>query len=267
MKSTEVAPVNAVPEITTEVPGMPLNGRKLVIFGGIIKFDELELVPDGVVTLIGPVRALFGTVVEMSTSEFTVKLAETPLNFTDVAPVNPVPETSTGVPTIPDVGEKEFTSGSTVKLAELYVVPSGVVTPMVPVVAPLGTVVLIRISDITENVAGVPLKVTVVALVNVLPEIETGVPMTPLVGVKFVIFGRTVKLLPLVAVPEVVVTAIVPVEELPGTIALICEYESRMKVAAIPLNVTDVNPVNAEPNILIVSPTPPFTGVNPVMFG
>ena len=68
-----------------------------------------------------------------------------PLNFTAVAPVKAVPVIVTLAPTAPLVGEKLVIEGAgiTVKLLALVAVPPAVVTLMVPVVAPLGTVAVI----------------------------------------------------------------------------------------------------------------------------
>src|SRR5213595_555408 len=143
-------------------------------------------------------------------SEFTVnELAEVPLNFTAVAPVKPEPLRVTLVPTGPLVGVKELMLGATVtvKLVELVAVPPGVVTLIDPVVAPLGTEVVICVSVATVKVATVPLIVTLV-------------PTGPLVGAKELITGgaTTVKLLVLVPVPAVVVTLMGPVVALAGTL-------------------------------------------------
>ena len=72
-------------------------------------------------------------------------------------------------------------------------------------------------------VAAVPLKVTAVAPVRLVPVIVTLVPTGPLVGLKPVMVGEpmTVKLLALVAVPPGVATAIVPVVAPAGTVAVI----------------------------------------------
>src|SRR5438309_1245471 len=102
-------------------------------------------------------------------SEFTVnELAEVPLNFTAVAPVKPEPLRVTLVPTAPLVGVKELMLGATVtvKLVELVAVPPGVVTLIAPVVAPLGTEVVICVSEATVKVATVPLNVTLLAPVK-----------------------------------------------------------------------------------------------------
>ena len=71
-----------------------------------------------------------------------MKLALTPLNVTDVAPVKFVPLIVTLVPTGPLAGAKLVIVGglSTVKLPVLFAVPPGVVTLSGPVVAPAGTV-------------------------------------------------------------------------------------------------------------------------------
>lgn|SRR5580704_2736948 len=61
-------------------------------------------------------------------------------------------------------------------------VPLGVVTSSVPVVAPTGTVVLIAVFLDTVNVAGVPLKVTLVVPVRPFPRIRTLAPTVPAVG-------------------------------------------------------------------------------------
>jgi hypothetical protein len=73
-------------------------------------------------------------------------VALVPLNLTAVAPVRFVPVTTTLVPTGPLEGLKlEIVGAATVsvKLEALVAVPPGVVTEIVPVVAPLGTVAVI----------------------------------------------------------------------------------------------------------------------------
>ena len=60
---TTVAPVRFVPLMVTLVPMGPLAGVKLVIVGVItVKLPALVAVPPGVVTPMGPVVALAGTV-------------------------------------------------------------------------------------------------------------------------------------------------------------------------------------------------------------
>ena len=73
----------------------------------------------------------------------------------------------------------------------------------------------------TAKLALAPLKATRVAPVKLVPLMVTLVPTGPLAGVKPVIDGGliTVKLPALVAVPPGVVTLIVPVVVLEGTVA------------------------------------------------
>ena len=86
----------------------------------------------------------------------------------------------------------------------LAAVPPGVVTLIGPVVAPLGTVAVIVVSEATvELVALTPLKVTAVAPVKFVPLIVT-VVMTggPLVGMKLVIVGGGSTANAIVQIPE-----------------------------------------------------------------
>jgi len=162
----------------------------------------LLAVPLGVVTLILPVVAPTGTIAVILVLEFTTKLATVVLNLTRVAPVKLVPVITTEVPTGPEVGVNLVIAGVTVKLLVLVVVPPGVVTAMGPVVAPVGTVAVIWVALLTVTVAFMPLNLTTVAAVKLVPVITTEVPTGPLVGLKLIIVGgtATVKLLALVTV-------------------------------------------------------------------
>jgi hypothetical protein len=107
-----------------------------------VKLPELAAVPLGVVTVIDPLVAPLGTTAAIEVSELTTKVAETPLNLTDVAPVKWSPPIPTLAPTAPLPGVKPLISGIvpvTVKLLELDAVPFGVVTLTGPLVALLGT--------------------------------------------------------------------------------------------------------------------------------
>ena len=104
----------------------------------------LVAVPSSVVTVMGPVVAPAGTVVVTVPELFTVNVATLPPNETAVAPVKFVPVIVTPAPTPPKVGAKEVMAGVTVKRVVVTIGPLlGVVTVMGPVVAPLGTVVVI----------------------------------------------------------------------------------------------------------------------------
>src|SRR6266545_4657612 len=163
--------------------------------GTTVKFMALVPVPPGVVTLILPVTAPTGTAAVICVAEFTTKLARAPPNRRSVAPVKAVPVIVTAVPVLPLVGENEEIVGAgtvTVKLALLVSVPPGVVTVILPVVAPVGTFVSIRVPwefTVTGD-ALTPLNCTAVApATKPLPLIWTAVPTGPLFGENEVMVG------------------------------------------------------------------------------
>jgi hypothetical protein len=134
---------------------------------------------------------------------------------------------TTTVPTAPEVGVKLVIVGAgiTVKLVALVAVPPAVVTVTVPVAVPAATVAVICVSPFTvKDAAAVPLNLTAEAPVNAEPVMVTTVPTGPEVGVKLLTVGGgiTVKPAELVAVPAIVVTAIVPVELPVANVAVIC---------------------------------------------
>jgi len=61
----------------------------------------------------------------------------------------------------------------------LFSVLLGVVTVTKPVVAPVGTVVVMSERETTVNTAAVPLKLTLVAPVRPVPGISTAAPALP----------------------------------------------------------------------------------------
>ena len=150
-------------------------------------------------------------------------------------------------------------------------VPAAVVTLMVPVVAPLGTVALMEVAEVRVTaVAATPLNVTEVALPRLVPVSVTTVPTTPEVGVKLVIVGGpiTVKLLALVAVPPSVVTVTLPVVAPAGIVAVICVAETTVKATpATPLNATALAFVRFVPVRVTTAPTIPEVGASAVTVG
>jgi hypothetical protein len=278
---TSVAPVRLVPVMITEVPTGPVIGTKEVIVGAgtvvTVKFPGLVAVPSGVVTLILPVVAPFGTVAVICVSEFTVKLAEVVPNFTEVAPVNPVPLIVTRLPTGPLVGENPVMAGGvgpvTVKSWALVAVPEGVVTAILPVVAPDGTVAVSWMPEgFHENVvAFVTLNFTDVVPTKLDPLMVTDDPTGPLVGEKPVMLGEhaepTVKSSRLVAEPSGVTTRILPVVAPVGTVAVMRLPELMVKLAAIPLKSTDVAPWRWFPPMATLVPTGPQAGEKAVISG
>ena len=182
-----------------------------------------------------------------------------------------MPVMTTEVPAPPDVGVNPvIVGGGTVNELLLVAVPPGVVTAIVPDVAPAGTVAAIDVSLFTVYVdAARPWNRTALAPVKCVPLMATEVPGGPLAGVNDVIVGtkRTVKFVLLVAVPPAVVTAIGPVVAPAGTDVEICVLLSIPTVAAVPLNVTPVAPAKLLPVIVTAAPTSPDAGVKPEMSG
>jgi hypothetical protein len=192
---TSVAPVKFVPVMTTDVPTGPEVGTNDVIVGAAgapvtVKSWLLVAVPLGVVTLIRPVVALFGTVavswVPEAFDENVVAFVR--LNLTAVVPTKFEPLIVTDVPIGPLVGEKFVMLGAhedpTVKSFVLSPEPSGVVTLTLPVVAPEGTFAVIELFEFTVKVVwSAPPNSTRVAPWKWFPEISTGVPTGPQDGV------------------------------------------------------------------------------------
>ena len=152
----------------------------------------------------------------------------------------------------------------TVKLVELVAVPPEVLTVIAPLVDRFGTVATICVDDETVNFAVRPLNLTAETPVKFVPVIVTFVPTGPLAGVKPVTVGpavTTVKLALLVAVPPGVVTEIVPVVAVDGTVAVICVPVLTVKAALTPWNLTAVAPPKFVPLIVTDVPAPPLVGV------
>jgi hypothetical protein len=238
-----------------------------------VKFVELETVPPGAVTEMGPVVAPVGTVAVILVEEFTTKEAATLLNLTAVAPVKFVPVMVTVTPTAPEVGENEVIVGAatTVKLFELVAVPLWLVTEMGPEVAPGGTVAVICVDEFTMKDAEVRLNLTPVTLVKFVPRITTEVPTGPLLGENDVMVGApatvTVKFDELVAEPLALVTVIGPVNAPEGTVAVIWVDEFTVKVADVFLNLTSLTLTKFVPLIVTDVPTGPLVGENEVIVG
>jgi hypothetical protein len=132
-----------------------------------------------------------------------------------------------------------------VKVPVDVAVPPGVVTEIVPVFALVGDFTDTDVAVDEVGVAATPPKLTEVAPKRFVPVIVTTVPATPVVGVKLVIVGAAmkVKVAVLVAVPPGVVTEIVPVLAVVGTLTVTVEADTETGVAATPPKLTDVAPV------------------------
>ena len=267
LKLTLVAPVKPVPVITTEIPTVPLVGLSPAITGaGIVTVNSSPLLaPAGVAATTLPVVAPAGTVAVIWVLELTVNVAAVPLKLTLVVPVRLVPVMATEVPAGPLVGLRLLRVGSgadTVKGRPLLG-PPGVVTTTLPVLAPGGTLVVIWVAEFTVNVAVMPLNVTPVAPVRLVPVMTTVVPTVPLAGLRLLRAGvgtLTVKGRPLL-VPPGVVTVTLPVVAPAGTVAVIWVPELTVNVAAVPLKLTAVAPVRLVPVITTEVPAVPLVGL------
>lgn len=124
-----------------------------------MKSAALMAVPAAVVTLILPFVAPAGTNALICVDEFTTNAAVVLLKFTAVAPVKFKPVIVTWVLAAPKVGVKEVMTGPTVKSFALKAVPPPVITLILPVVAPDGTVARSWLLESNVNVvAAVPLN-------------------------------------------------------------------------------------------------------------
>ena len=204
-------------------------------------------------------------------AEFTVNGATVPLKVTLVVPVRLVPAMATTVPAGPLVGLSVLSVGSeavTVK-GNPVLVPPGVVTTTGPVLAPGGTLVVIWVAEFTVNVAAVPLKLTAVAPVRLVPVMTTVVPTVPLVGFRLPRVGAGTAMVnsrPLL-VPPGVATVTLPLAAPAGTVAVIWVPEFTVNVAAAPLKLTAVAPVRLVPVITTLVPAEPLAGLSPLSVG
>jgi hypothetical protein len=156
----------------------------------------------------------------------------------------------------------------TVKSVVLVAVPPAVVTVILPVVAPVGTVAVTEVAVLVVNVAVVPLNLTAVTPERFVPVMTTLVPTLPLVGENDVIVGTpvTVKLVALfAAVWPRTVTWMGPVVAPAGTVAVIWVDEFTVNVAAVVLNSTDEVPQKFVPVITTLDPMAPLVGANDEM--
>jgi hypothetical protein len=203
---TDVAPLKPEPEIETSVtPTWPLLGVKLVILGRMVKESALVPVPAEVVTLMAALTAVVGTVILIEVGERSVNPAAIVPILTEVTAVKFVPVMVMLVPAWPLAGVKPDTVGDTANEVELVRVVLGVLTVIVPVTAPTGTITVSLLSGVSGSsvklvVLTVP-NLTSVAPVKPEPETVTVVPTGPFVGVKLPMPCRTVKLLTLAPVP------------------------------------------------------------------
>ena len=149
--------------IVTAAPTAPEVTDRLVMLGAgtTVKLTPLLAWLDTVTTTF-PVVAPPGTVAVMLDEAHAVTDAVVPLNLTVLLPCEEpkvVPVIVTAAPTAPDVIDSAVIAGTTVKFTPLLATPLAFTTTF-PVVAPLGTVVVILVALQVPTVAAVPLNVT-----------------------------------------------------------------------------------------------------------
>lgn len=157
-----------VPVMVTMAPTAALEGLKLVIVGvgNTVKFVALLRVILLVVMEILPVVAPVGTfvvrLVAVAVSVCAVVLLNLITLFSGEVVLKFVPERVTVAPTAPLVGVKlvNVGVGKTVKSVELVPVIPPTVTVIFPVVAPLGTVVVMLVVVAVVTTAVTPLNFT-----------------------------------------------------------------------------------------------------------
>ena len=109
----------------------------------------------------------------------------------------------------------------TVKFVVLLPAPPGVVTEILPVIAPAGTVAVILVSEFTVNaVAAIPPNFTAVACNSPVPVIVTTVPTGPLGGLKLLTPGNTLNFSGVRRLPVGSSTSMLAVVALGGTVAV-----------------------------------------------
>jgi hypothetical protein len=244
-----------------------------------VKLEPLLAWPPTVTTTL-PVTAPAGTGTTMLVPLQLVAAACTPPKVIVLVPcVVPkfAPEIVTAVPITPEFGLKLVMLGPglvTVKLEPLLAWPPTVTTTL-PVTAPVGTDVTMLVPFQLVGMACTPPKVTVLVpcvVPKFAPVIVTAVPITPELGLKFVMLGAgtvTVKLDPLLAWPPTVTTTL-PVTAPVGTDVTMLVPLQLVGAACTPPKVTVlvacVVPKFA-PVIVTAVPTTPEFGLKLVMLG
>src|SRR4051812_21253664 len=146
VKVTTLVASKPEPEIVSVDPIGPEPGLNPVIRASTAKLSSLIVVPAGVVTEIGPLAAVDGTVAEMSAPPASLKVAGTdggppakPLNLTEVTPNSGSMLIATTSPGAPCTGSKYMMRGLMASFAVVVNEPPNVVMVSGAVTAPDGT--------------------------------------------------------------------------------------------------------------------------------
>jgi len=192
-----------------------------------------------------PVVAPLGTGTTILVAFQIAGVAATPLNVTVLVPwtaPNEVPKIVTKVPADPDVGVIPVIAGTTVKVIPMLLPPM-VDTTTGPVVAPVGTCVVILVALQLLGIEDAPLNVTVLGPCGPkpVPVTVTVVPQDPDAGLRLEMLGTTENERPLLGTPPSVTTTF-PVVAVLGTKTVMPVLLQLVGVAIAPLNVTVVEP-------------------------
>jgi hypothetical protein len=268
------------PAITMDDPTAPVLGVSDVMLGAVVTVNVTPLLatPPAAVTTTLPVAAPVGTVaVMLEAAQLVIVVALVPLNFTLPFPSDGPkfdPAITMDDPTAPVLGVSDVMLGAvvTVNVTPLLATPPAAVTTTFPVVAPVGTVaVMLDAPQIVIVVALVPLNFTLPFPCDgpkFDPAITIDDPTAPVLGVNDVMLGAavTVKLFPLLDVPETVTTTL-PVVAPVGTLAVMLDAFQLVVVAVVPLNLTVPLDPKFDPAITMDDPTAPVLGVSDAMLG
>ena len=150
----------------------------------------MEAVPPGVVISILP-EVPDATTAVISVAETTVKVvAFVPPKVTDVAPLRLLPAMVTVPALAALVGVNEVIFGAGIYTnPESVAVPSGVITSRSPLEPEPNTALMVVLLTTVKELAAVPPKLTLVALIRLFPVIVTVAPVPPKVGVKEAMLG------------------------------------------------------------------------------
>ena len=179
----------------------------------------------------------------------------------------------TGVPAMPEFGERPVMLGGTVKLMPLLPTPPSAITTTFPVVADGGTTTEILEALQLVGAAAPPLNVTLPALdPKLAPEIVIGVPTTPLATERLVMFGAgvTVNGTPGLATPPAAVTTTFPVVVPVRTDTPMLVELQLVMVSVFPLNFTEPLPCDGPkllPAIVTLEPIAPEFGLRLLIAG
>lgn len=165
---------------------------------------------------------------------------------------------------------------TTVKDTPLLAIPPTVTTTFpVVAVAGTGTRICVPFQDVGE--AGTPLKVIVLVpcVVNcvapkVVPVIVTDVPMDPVLGLKFEMFGTIVNGTPLLATPPTLTTTLPVTLPVAGTkaVMLLVDHELTVAIALLIVRLFEAWEVPKPVPVTITDvPATPDMGLTPVITG